>query len=287
MDNSYIMFEKLDTKSISTLHTTDGRILVNTNYYKYDMVARLLDMLTKLSDDRIYLSPEEIKKDWEQWGGQPMEESLRLIDQCLIVERYRRMLMRKNKQPDLAVVKSASFGSIQCDFFRKDNEIWMTREQIGSALEYTDPRVAMSKIHDRHKDRLDKFSTVTKLVTVEGNREVSRDILLYSARGIYEICRWSQQPKADSFFDWVYDILEGLRKGELALIPAPQQLPAPPTPIRQLQSPRNDEAAAKLLNARTRQARLLFNAAKDLKSVLPQDELRQMVSKATEIICTG
>ncbi len=193
--------------------------------------------------------------------------------------------MRKNKQPDLAVVKSASFGSIQCDFFRKDNEIWMTREQIGSALEYTYPRVAMSKIHDRHKDRLDKFSVVTKLVTTDGK---ACETYIYIARGICEICRWSQQPKADSFFDWVYDILESLRKGELALIPAPQQqLPAPPSPIRQLQSPRSDEAAAKLLNARTRQARLLFNAAKDLKSVLPQDELRQMVSKATEIICTG
>ncbi len=284
MDNRYIMFEKLENKNISVLHTADGRMLINTNYYKYDLVAELLDMLTKQSDDRIYLSPEEIKKDWEQWGGQPMAESLRLIDQCLIVERYRRLLMRKNKQPDLAVVKSASFCSIQCDFFRKDNEIWMTREQIGSALEYSEPRKAIQKIHERHKERLDTFSGVVTLGTPSGAQET----YIYSARGIYEICRWSQQSKADSFFDWVYDILEGLRKGELALIPAPQQqLPAPPTPLRQLQSPRSDEAAAKLLNARTRQARLLFNAAKDLKSVLPQDELRQMVTKATEIICTG
>jgi hypothetical protein len=57
------------------------------------------------------------------------------------------------------------------------------------------------------------------LTTVEGDRHVEREVYLYSTRGIYEICRRSQQPKADQFFDWVYDILEGLRRGELQLLP--------------------------------------------------------------------
>ena len=107
---------------------------------------------------------------------------------------------------NLALVKSENFGNVQCDFYGDDKNFWMTREQIGEALEYSEPMIAISKIHDRHKDRIDKFS-LTRLVN-------GRSIYLYSPKGVYEICRWSQQPKADAFFDWVYDRLEELRTGK-------------------------------------------------------------------------
>jgi phage antirepressor YoqD-like protein len=118
---------------------------------------------------------------------------------------------------ELALVKSASFGNVQCDFYSNNDEILMTRDQIGTALEYEDPRTAIAKIHERHADRLGKFSTVTKLTTVEGGRDVTREIILYTAKGVYEICRWSQQPKANNFYDFVYETLESLRKGDAIL----------------------------------------------------------------------
>jgi prophage antirepressor-like protein/transcriptional regulator with XRE-family HTH domain len=118
---------------------------------------------------------------------------------------------------NLALVKSATFGNVHCDFYSDDKEIWMTREQIGMALEYSDPATAIAKIHNRYRDRLDKFSTYTKLVGVEGERTVQREVVVYNAKGIYEICRWSRQPKADAFFDWVYEILEGLRTRKMNL----------------------------------------------------------------------
>lgn len=117
---------------------------------------------------------------------------------------------------NLALVRSEQFNGVACDFYRdKVGEIWMTREQIGQALEYSDPRVAIAKIHAAHSDRLDQLSTVTKMVTVEGNRKVEREVILYSARGVYEICRWSRQPKADAFMDFVWDVIEALRTGQL------------------------------------------------------------------------
>ena len=119
----------------------------------------------------------------------------------------------------LVLAKSEYFGSVKCDFWKDaSGEIFMTREQIGTALEYSEPTIAISKLHARYKDRLDKFSTLTKLVNVEGSREVERDNVVYSAKGIYEICRWSRQPKADDFYDMVYDILESLRKGESVIV---------------------------------------------------------------------
>ncbi|WP_461195196.1 BRO family protein [Clostridioides difficile] len=114
---------------------------------------------------------------------------------------------------NLELVKSENFGRVQCNFYENDTkDILMTREQIGMALEYSEPRIAISKIHERNKDRLDKFSTVVKLVTVEGNREVLRDTIVYNTKGVMEICRYSRQPKADAFMDWVWDVVDTIRK---------------------------------------------------------------------------
>lgn len=121
---------------------------------------------------------------------------------------------------NLSLVKQAKFNGINCDFYNScdNNQIWMTRDQIGRALNYKDPRVAISKIHTAHSDRLDMFSTVTKAVTVEGARKVEREVFIYSAKGVYEICRWSRQPNADAFMDFVWDIVESLRTGKAVLL---------------------------------------------------------------------
>ena len=61
----------------------------------------------------------------------------------------------------LKLITTEKFGSIPCDFYRNMNDdILLTREQIGSALEYANPDDALSKIHRRHKDRLDQLSVV-------------------------------------------------------------------------------------------------------------------------------
>lgn len=111
---------------------------------------------------------------------------------------------------ELVLVKSSNFGNVKCDFWQNDtSDILMTREQIGLALEYSDPRIAIYKIHERHKDRLDKYSVVTNLTTTDGK---TYQTYLYNSKGVMEICRWSQQPKADAFMDWVWEVVESIRK---------------------------------------------------------------------------
>lgn len=68
---------------------------------------------------------------------------------------------------NLQLVKTEKFNDIACDFYSAEDDIWMTRKQIGEALEYSDPKIALSKIHTAHKDRLDKLSKVTDLVTLD------------------------------------------------------------------------------------------------------------------------
>ena len=118
----------------------------------------------------------------------------------------RRILIMNN----LALIKSENFGTVQCDFWQNEQgDILMTREQIGTALEYAEPRIAIANIHNRNKNRLDKFSAVINLITPQGTRQ---ETTVYKHKGIYEICRFSRQPKADAFMDWVWDVVETIRK---------------------------------------------------------------------------
>lgn len=110
----------------------------------------------------------------------------------------------------LELVRSGKFNSVYCDFYSSEDEIWMTREQIGTALEYKNPQKAIDNLHSRCKERLDKFSVTLKLRGPDGKMY---DTCVYSAKGVYEICRWSRQPKADAFIDWAWEIIEAIRNG--------------------------------------------------------------------------
>lgn len=111
---------------------------------------------------------------------------------------------------NLALVRSEQFNGVTCDFYRDNNDIWITREQIGQALEYSNPQKAVDNLHERNKERLDQFSVTLKLRATDGKQYNTR---VYSAKGVYEICRWSRQPKADAFMDFVWNTLEAIRIG--------------------------------------------------------------------------
>lgn len=122
--------------------------------------------------------------------------------------------IRRNHM-NISIIKSEYFGNVVCDFYQNEkNEIFMTRNQIGQALEYVNPNDAIRFIHKRHRERLDQFSVPCKLNGTDGKLY---ETVIYNAKGIYEICRWSKQSKADTFYDWVYELLEALRKGEIQI----------------------------------------------------------------------
>lgn len=118
----------------------------------------------------------------------------------------------------MTVITSKPFGALNVDVYQNDkHQYYMTREQVGKALEYGNPYNAITVIHKRNADRLDPLSTSVKLSLVEGNRTVEREIACYSLRGVMEICRLSRQPKADAFMDFCWDIMESLMRGDSVL----------------------------------------------------------------------
>lgn len=117
---------------------------------------------------------------------------------------------RVNEMGQLEKVTSKPFGNLICDFYTNEhNDIFMSSDQIGQALEYAYPRESINKIYERNSERLSKMSVEVKLTSSDGKDYETR---IYNEKGIYEIARRSQQSKADLFYDWVYEVIEDIRK---------------------------------------------------------------------------
>lgn len=116
----------------------------------------------------------------------------------------------------LRLVKQGDFLGIKCDFYvNETGDIFMSRTQIGYALQYKQPQHAILVVHQRHKDRLDKFSIEVKGAQFETpyfNKDKTASVWMYKERGIYEVCRWSNQKVADDFNDWVFETIQSIKR---------------------------------------------------------------------------
>lgn len=162
----------------------------------------------------------------------------------------------------MTVITSKPFGALSMDVYEDNNhQYYMTREQIGTALEYNNPNKAIQNIHVKNTDRLDPLSTFLKLRNVEGGITKEREYIVYSLRGVMEICRLSRQPKADAFMDFCWDIMESLMRGDSVLA-----------------TPQMDAALSKeFIDVRLR---ALFDSMKNLQSEL--DSTRKDLSEQIE-----
>lgn len=116
----------------------------------------------------------------------------------------------------LKLVKQGEFLGTRCDFYvDEENNIYMSRTQIGYALQYKNPQDAIKKIHLRHYEKLQQ-----RYVEVVGDnlsprpRDLGKktSIFMYDERGILDVIRWSTTEIADQYFDWVYDIIQPIKK---------------------------------------------------------------------------
>lgn len=105
----------------------------------------------------------------------------------------------------VVLIESKEVIGTSIDGYYLNNMAWFTRYQIGKALRYADPQKAIDKIHERHKERLDRFSVTVKLGATDGKLY---DTILYNIRGVFEICRWSKQEIADMVMDKLYEMAE-------------------------------------------------------------------------------
>ncbi len=116
----------------------------------------------------------------------------------------------------LKLVKHGKFLGTVCDFYvDEENNIYMSRTQIGYALQYKDPANAIKNIHNKNHDRFDKYSVVLTGAQFEPplkNNSKAQKVYMYNEFGIYAMCARSRQEVADSFNDWVADVISSIRK---------------------------------------------------------------------------
>lgn len=174
--------------------------------------------------------------------------------------------MRNN----LKLITTETFGDLSCNFYRNMNDdILLTREQIGQALEYSDPIKAIQKIHLKHKDRLDELSMLIKGTTqIGGNltKSEEQERIYYTQRGIMEICRWSRQPKADKFMDWVWDIVEKYRANELV-------------PVQQIDKTPISDAISSMTQAITTLTNNMITMQQDMQELKQSQRNRYLLEK--------
>ena len=164
--------------------------------------------------------------------------------------------MRNN----LRLITTETFGDLSCNFYRNMNDdILLTREQIGQALEYKRPDDAIYRIHKRHQNRLDQLS----ICLPDG---LGHELYYYTQRGVMEICRWSNSNKANEFMDWVWNIVEAFRTKELV-------------PTKQIDMTPITDAISSMTQAITAISNNMITVQQDILSLKDQSNKKKLPEK--------
>ena len=114
----------------------------------------------------------------------------------------------------LELVKSFKFNEVECNIYSKDNEMFMTINQLAEVLGYKD-RKGIEKIIERNqylKDR--EFSVTDKMSATDGKEYKTR---IFTEDGIYEVTMLSKTETGKKFRKVVRKVIKSLRKGENSL----------------------------------------------------------------------
>lgn len=116
---------------------------------------------------------------------------------------------------ELQLVKQADFGNIRCDFYGKDDDVFMTINQLAECLGYS-TRNGIDKLIERNKYLKNKeFSVADKMSGTDGKLYETR---IFTEDGIYEVTMLAKTAKAKEFRAWVRVILKSLRKGTAKIV---------------------------------------------------------------------
>jgi len=121
-----------------------------------------------------------------------------------------------NLMSNLILFRKENFNGVECDLWKDENDdIFMTSEQLGMVLGYSNPRKGINTLVTRNPYlRKIDFSSGITMKSEAGDRETR----VFNEDGIYEVALLAGTEKAKEFRSWVRKILKLLRKGELELL---------------------------------------------------------------------
>jgi hypothetical protein len=98
-----------------------------------------------------------------------------------------------------------TFQNTNFDVIEKNNQIWLTASQIGTALGYV-REDSVTRIYNRNKDEFSNAMTENVKLTVSGNYQ--KTVRLFSLRGAHLIAMFARTALAKQFRKWVLDVLD-------------------------------------------------------------------------------
>ncbi len=167
---------------------------------------------------------------------------------------------------NLELVKSFNFNDIKCDIYSRDNEVFMTINQLSEVLGYASKKGLEKLISENGYLKDKEFSLIIKVPHPVGGAQNTR---VFTEDGIYEVTMLSRTETGKKFRKVVRGIIKSLRKGENKLIKT--------TEYQKL------TAEAKLNNSKARMASVLMKLAE--KTQIP--EYRQVCCSYASAVIAG
>lgn len=139
---------------------------------------------------------------------------------------------------------------------RNSEPIWVAQD-VCAILDLGNTKMALERLDDDEKG-------VSSIDTPGGKQKMQ----VVNEPGLYSLILGSRKPEAKAFKRWItHEVIPSIRKTG--------QYKTGPDPIKA------EKDAAYIQNAKTRQARLLLQTAKDFKSILPEISVQALVAAAT------
>lgn len=109
-------------------------------------------------------------------------------------------------------LQTFNFEGAAVAIINHQHEAWMTGDDIGKALEYTEPRKRINSLFERNREELEEYSVDLKLRSTDGKEYATR---VYNEEGVMLIGFLSKQPKAVAFRKWAVKVLKAYRAPSL------------------------------------------------------------------------
>ena len=98
-----------------------------------------------------------------------------------------------------------TFNNTSLSVINQNNQTFLTANDLGLALEYTQPSIAVMKIYDRNADEFTaEMTALIEMPTAGGIQKVR----IFSLRGAHLIAMFARTKVAKDFRKWVLDILD-------------------------------------------------------------------------------
>ena len=98
-----------------------------------------------------------------------------------------------------------TFNNTSLSVINQNNKTFFTATDLGNALKYTQPSIAVMKIYDRNADEFTaEMTALIEMPTAGGIQKVR----IFSLRGAHLIAMFARTKVAKDFRKWVLDILD-------------------------------------------------------------------------------